>query len=648
MKKTRLALCVGGIDFEYQSIMMKAITERCGELGIQLAAFHCVTNRFVGDRADVGTYNIYSLANFSLFDGLLIISRSINDEEAVKRTIERARRASIPIVSLDLAVEGTYGIEITDISSVELLTDHIIEKHGKRRINFISGMENNFVSQQREDAYKRSLEKHGIPFEPKRLSYGKFSGTYAAEEVEKYYREYNEMPEAFVCANDTMAMQAINKVIELGFRVPEDVAVTGFDGIVMAQHNTTPVTTAKPDYYAMGTLAVDRMMNILGGTLEPTGSESMENKLIFNKSCGCTNSEVRHSNVVFRGLYRRIEENDYYSESIISMIEKITCSTGFDETMSVVAHYVDRFGFGEKFWICLDRDYMSRSDDDVEKTAGASGYSEEIYPAVIQCGDKVRCADKFPSEKLLPLFDEELERYGAIMFMPLHFSDRTIGYAAATFDEKVGETNFHIVNSLLLNIGIAMENSRIQNHLKDLVKQLSDLYIHDSMTGLYNRRGFYTRANDIYHMCRSERRAVMVVSVDIDGMKFINDEYGHIEGDNAIKTVANAILFSSNKNEISARFGGDEFIVAAAALDEKHSETFINSINSYLELYNDTAGKPYKIKVSLGGYIATPGENMSLDEFIRIADENMYTQKRGHSESRDNREGMRYRSRGRS
>lgn len=640
MKEKRIALCIGGVDPEYQSILLQAITRRCDEMKIQLAVFHTISNRYVGDRDDVGTYNIFNLVNYSCFDGLIIIPRSIKDRSAVNKIVNNALAANLPIVSIDDALDGAYTIKISDENSIEYLTDHLIEKHGLKKINFISGFENNYVSQQREDAYKRSLEKHGIKFEQHRLAYGNFAGKFAAEIVESFYKTYNEMPEAFVCANDAMAMEAVTKIVQLGYRVPDDVAVTGFDGIVMATNNSLPISTAKPNYFAMGLLAVDKLCAMLNGENERIGEVSLDNMLLFGRSCGCGSSKgMEHmSNIVFRSLYKRIEMNDFYSESIIGMIEKITCSTGFDETLGYICDYYERYSFGEKFWFCLDDAYRSQISGGASAVVGRYGYSDTIYPAVVFCKNKKFNGVEFAAEQMLPMLDRELEEHRHIMFMPLHFLDKTIGYVASTFDESVSEVNFHIIYSLLMNISMSMENSHIQGDLKQLVKQLSDLYVHDSMTGLYNRRGFYTNVNNIYTHCREEQKSVMVVSVDIDGMKYINDRFGHNEGDVAIHTVANAIQFNSNQGEIAARFGGDEFIIAAEVVGDTHAEDFVNGINSYLELYNRTSHKDYKVVVSLGSYMAVPSENMSLDEFIRVSDEMMYEKKKEHHESRENRE----------
>ena len=126
----------------------------------------------------------------------------------------------------------------------------------------------------------------------------------------------------------------------------------------------------------------------------------------------------------------------------------------------------------------------------------------------------------------------------------------------------------------------------------------------------------------------------MIVSVDLDNLKGINDTYGHHEGDNAITTIAKALGAASGKNDIVARFGGDEYIAAGVCLTDNYAEDFLNRFNEYLENYNASSGKPYLIEASCGTCSLTPASEKSIDEFIKSADELMYAQKAIHRKHR--------------
>ena len=157
------------------------------------------------------------------------------------------------------------------------------------------------------------------------------------------------------------------------------------------------------------------------------------------------------------------------------------------------------------------------------------------------------------------------------------------------------------------------------------------MYIRDYMTGIYNRRGFYENAQTLIDTCNKNKHNIVIFSVDMDGMKLINDTYGHNEGDKAIIGVAHALRAISENGEICARFGGDEFIIIGEETDKDYAQRFVNALNEEIEYFNDSdLDRPYKVVVSCGYVSAKCSDNDDVYEKIRIADERMYIQKREH------------------
>lgn len=118
--------------------------------------------------------------------------------------------------------------------------------------------------------------------------------------------------------------------------------------------------------------------------------------------------------------------------------------------------------------------------------------------------------------------------------------------------------------------------------------------------------------------------------VDMDDLKYINDRFGHNEGDFALKTIAKALKHVSDedKQQFAARFGGDEFILFAAETNDENAKDISKRIDSYLDNINETAGKPYEIHASIGYHIATANKTQSLYNLISFADQIMYDNKK--------------------
>lgn len=126
----------------------------------------------------------------------------------------------------------------------------------------------------------------------------------------------------------------------------------------------------------------------------------------------------------------------------------------------------------------------------------------------------------------------------------------------------------------------------------------------------------------------------MVISVDLDNLKLINDNFGHNEGDNAILTMANALKSAADENDICARFGGDEYVVFGKGKGEYEMNAYIDKVNKYLSEYNLTSKKPYNVHCSFGGCIVPKGSKLHIDYYINKADSKMYVEKESHKRTR--------------
>lgn len=149
------------------------------------------------------------------------------------------------------------------------------------------------------------------------------------------------------------------------------------------------------------------------------------------------------------------------------------------------------------------------------------------------------------------------------------------------------------------------------------------------MTGIHNRRGFYH-----YFTAQIEKRLhtngfIILHSIDMDGLKYINDTFGHKEGDYAIKTLARGLHAAGNDSLIAARFGGDEFVAVEFIDEETNSDEndFKEKLLKYLDNVNKNSGKPYKVSCSVGSHKTIFPPLMNVDQIIAIADELMYSEK---------------------
>ena len=238
--------------------------------------------------------------------------------------------------------------------------------------------------------------------------------------------------------------------------------------------------------------------------------------------------------------------------------------------------------------------------------------------------EKFRSADMFP---------EPLENGGNISyFLPLHFRERCLGYYIITNGEFPIKSM--LCHSLMLNISNSIENIRKLIHLNSVIRELDNLYVLDPMCNIYNRNGFIRVADALLNQCRKEQKSILISFIDMDGLKLINDNYGHKEGDFALQRLASVIHDCCGHTRVCARFGGDEFIIFSAGEDEHDIEPLEGMFRKRLSDMNKMVNKPYQIDASIGTLVTNPTETDGLFSLITKADALMYEEKKRRKTSR--------------
>ncbi len=224
--------------------------------------------------------------------------------------------------------------------------------------------------------------------------------------------------------------------------------------------------------------------------------------------------------------------------------------------------------------------------------------------------------------------------------IPIIDGDRIVGVAGVGNKEETYDDSDARQITLLMNStwGI-LKQKRSEQERERLVAELQSLSIKDELTGLYNRRGILSMVTQQYSIAKRLQKILMLVFIDLDGMKQINDLYGHHEGDNALIDTANILRNTFRETDIIARIGGDEFAVFGMVIEDKDLNIVTSRINEKLKErigeYTAYSTKPYKLSLSNGIAFADPEKPFSLDSMLSEADQNMYLQKQKKKGSKE-------------
>ncbi len=167
---------------------------------------------------------------------------------------------------------------------------------------------------------------------------------------------------------------------------------------------------------------------------------------------------------------------------------------------------------------------------------------------------------------------------------------------------------------------------------EEMQAALRALSLSDELTGLHNRRGFMTLAEQYWHVAGRANQDFALVYLDVDGFKQINDAHGHAEGDRALQTIARLLKKTFRDSDILARFGGDEFAVLLTDCGQPAARAATERLTANLKRLNAASAGPYALSLSLGLAQFNPQDESGLDSLLEQGDAEMYANKRRASE----------------
>ena len=613
MKNYRIAFFTADWNFELVESTLRGLKRFTTEHeNVSVCVFDCF-GKDQDNEADRSEYIIYDLPDLSQFDGILIQGNQIVLERARKEIEQKVRQTGIPAVAIDCPIDGCVLVGIDNRQAQYDITEHLISCHGARRMVYLTGTLDNGCpeARQRMDGFLSACSDNGIPEELVEVVLCTWRTTDGMELARRWLREERPLPDAFVCANDEMALGILEVLGEHGICVPRDVRITGFDNVSSAELSIRDNETL--DYFAL-----DRLIACIDGK-EKRSWIPFEHSLVCSESCGC---EDNSQTAYIRDRYfhqTRVLKNFHAMQEI--MAEQLLEADNLTELMEVVEKNHAIFGC-DNVYLCIN-DYYFDNFDKKQWQHDSTSFGDDIVLAT--CGREEIQTDaghpfiRLPARDLLPESLIRKERF--LVFYPLHYRSYCIGYLAMDGISEAAKVNLH--KSLFSFLEMAFENVRKKCLLQQFNQILDNLYIHDNLTGLYNRFGLERFGQQKFDYFLETEGCVQILFADMNNLKIINDRYGHETGDMAIRLAAEALQLACSRDDFLMRYGGDEFLVIASCC-EKNPE---QAIQEALSGCNNENRIPCEISLSIGCVAADRAKKWTLDACIKAADDLMYRQK---------------------
>jgi diguanylate cyclase (GGDEF)-like protein len=574
---------------------------------------------------DYGEYNIFNLARKEDFDGALIFSNLIYIDDVREQLKACILNRGIENVTFLDAMGNMDYIGSDNYNGMRELAEHLVNVHGIKSAVFLGGPKENLESRKRLNAVRDVLNEHGYTLPESSIFYGDWHYFMASRLAQKIIDGFHPLPDAIICANDASALAVCAKLNENGYKVPDDVIVTGFDHVPLAQSYYPSITSVERGWVQMGTMCCQRLIDKIDGRPVPAKAYCPSH-LAVEESCGCPTLDrqdrIRRD---FSNAAVNRQSGTRQFEWELSDIEAVLNEAAdMDDLPDAAGKYYATHHqmVGSDLAIVLDKSFREsvKTEDNILQTVG---YRDDME--VLLYARDGKSAEYSDFTHLYPDYENEGGENHCYLFLPMHHSSFTFGYLVLKDNLKALKSG--MLNNAVSRFNEEMDRFRRDKKIEEMNRQLIDLYTRDPLTGLYNRYGFGQIAARMMQKNRREGKNTVLFFSDINRMKMINDQFGHLQGDLAIRTVADVIRNTVPPDWPVCRFGGDEIIILGTCEGEQGAADEVALITEKLAEKTVRMSLPYSLTTSFGYCVITPDTKGTTESFISEADARMYENK---------------------
>lgn len=541
---------------------------------------------------------------FSRLTALVLHCDSFPDERQKLRVIRAAREAGVPVVCIGAVREGCRAVLDDYYTAYKEMLNHVLRAHGVTDTFFLGGLKQEDNSAFRLQCYREALEENGLPYTDDNVAFGEFNKNIIRRVTAALADGRARMPQAIFCADDTTAITVCDVLREKGFRVPEDVIVTGFGGIRAGDVCEPHLTTCVRDEEGLAYLA-------LQSALEGTDGEVLRHayKPRYAESCGCSGENADAGDIV--ELYRLMVEQVVHENRLYPAADRMLGMTDINELLTFLSRTILPGSA-----VCLS----SAFSDAAPGNAPAASPQDLLVVPYAEEGASPLELKRVPVGEMIP--DDPEDREGLYLVTPVHAGETVCGYYTAR--TVLPECSFRQYRreADLLNLVFHIILSRIRQ--RELMINIENSAYTDPMTGLPNLKGL-TRWFEALTKDPENRGRTLALSVYcVPRYSFIYENYGIGDTEETVRMVCDSIARACPDALITARIADDQFVVVRLGTDRAAVEASLRESTQVffplIDAWNMSGGKPYIVEVN-GGYTVSEDNwsEAALENLIRVA-----------------------------
>ncbi|MBQ6575135.1 MAG: LacI family DNA-binding transcriptional regulator, partial [Lachnospiraceae bacterium] len=426
----KIALFSCGWAFDLLHDYSKGVVKRMQGLDVDLYIFICYPPYTEEDSLKAGELNIFSLPYMDDFDGALVLGNAIDHVGVYDAIIKRCRDAKKPVVSTGRRDEYAYFVGSDNYDGAKNLYTHLVEQHEVTNPVYIAGNTNNDDSNTRLETLIEVMNDHGLPTDHMEVVVTMWEPKFVVDYIHDKYADHSvPLPDAFICANDNLAIATCVALEDIGYEVPSDTIVTGYDNDYSAEIYSPSITSVDQRFSDLGAYALRILLDVIDG--------NKRNKEMFigcevfeSESCGCR--PMRDLDYLRRIQGKRVFYDRMMTtifERNVAMIEREALSGGtYEEFVSSLcrAFSADKSFIGETFHMILEPSF-TKALSNIDTVFRSNGYSRNMIPVFSMDNGEVRDVKDFESRALVPFADPE-KKNRVFVFVPIHEMNENYGY----------------------------------------------------------------------------------------------------------------------------------------------------------------------------------------------------------------------------
>ena len=633
-----IAVLIHSLTVEYAVQILNGVSSYCSDKDVRVMIFQ-LNDPFA-------TYGVFDYQNWSAIeylksdeiDGVIIIygSFSMTVSSAYFRKVFEKINKPVVSVSMELGLKNEITTYVDCDQVYDDIVKHFIQKHHCKKIAFLSA--NATISKeaiQRFEAYKKALKSNNLEFDENLVFDGYFTQETGYQAIADKIKSKEDLNfDALIVANDNMAAGALNALQEAGIDVPNDVKMIGFDNTSHSYLSRPKISTIDQNIIYQGEVAAQALLKKLNGEDVPS-SIPISLSVIYRQSCGCV--EMTDLRQIYKNQNGEVVKDEVSEvkgiqgdERFYKLIPKI------DSVYALFDMIKSTNSMQELFYImkyCLN-------DSDISK-ALIYFYSQ---PKILSKGDKL----SIPSKVYLSMFidnDKDIQQFspeifinpnkqlfpsdylknepGTYILQPIYSGEKNYGFMIC----KLTSDYFSIYP---LYLKILITGSAYSYEYTQLILNNSSLSVQsktDELTKVLNRRGFIELGQKSIDLALEMKNTGIIFFIDMDGLKAINDTYGHKMGDEAIKAQALVLKKALRMNDVVGRIGGDEFVAVAIGMTSDSLPKIRKKIEKQSASISAEKNFPFTLSCSIGA-IPFTSDKKNLSELLLGADALLYEEKR--------------------